>query len=183
VLELIYHSSVFGPIRLDYYEPVIRVGRSEDNDLVLRHPSVEPQHCLLLFQGEKVLYLPPDDGLFLETDLGAVAGPEYGEGDQLQIGEIRFSLAHSARTVAIPKVHGHESGGRSAEAGESASQRRFFCARCRAFVPQTEIKRLGLVGHAKRYLCPKCSSLLELELEPARPSSGLRKWLRRVSPA
>ena len=182
MLELIYHSSVFGPIRLDYYEPVVRVGRSDDNDLVLRHPSVEPHHCLLVFQGEKVLCLPPDDAVFSDTDLGALAGPEYGEGDQIQLGEIKFSLAHSARTVAIPEVHRQEPGAdAAARASGGTGQRRFYCARCRVFVPPAEIKRLGLVGHAKRYLCPKCSSLLELEPEPSRPLSGIKKWLRRAA--
>ena len=60
MLELIYHSGVFGPIHFEYSGPTVRVGSSEDNDLVLRHPSVELYHCLLVFRGEKVLCLPPD---------------------------------------------------------------------------------------------------------------------------
>ena len=62
-----------------------------------------------------------------------------------------------------------------------ATQRRFFCAHCRVFIPHAEIKRLGLVGHAKHYLCPKCSSVLELETEPSKPLSGIRKLLRRAA--
>ncbi len=178
MLELIYHSSVFGPIRLDYYEPVVRVGRSEDNDLVLRHPSVDPHHCLLVFRGEKLLCLPCDDAVFAEADLEALTGPEYGDGEQIQIGEIRFNLAHSTQTVAIPEVHRPEARPGAATAREGPGQRRFYCVRCRVFVPQREIRRLGLVGHAKRYLCPKCSSLLELEPEPSKPLSGFRMWLR-----
>ena len=118
----------------------------------------------------------------METDLSSLAGPEFGVGDQIKIGELQFSLAHSARTVAIPEVQRPEPGGAAeAEAAKGASQRRFFCAHCRVFIPHTEIKRLGLVGHAKRYLCPKCSSLLELEPEPSKPLSGIRKWLRRAA--
>jgi hypothetical protein len=183
VLRLIYDTAVFGPIHLEYEAPVIRVGRSEDNDLVLRHPSVERYHCLLVFRGEKVLCLPPAEVLSVETDLPSLAGPEFGVGDQIKIGELQFSLAHSARTVAIPEVHSLEPGSATAGAGAAAgaSQRRFFCSRCRVFIPHTEIKRLGLVGHAKHYLCPKCSSLLDLEPEPSKPLSGIRKWLRRAA--
>jgi hypothetical protein len=183
VLKLIYDTAVFGPIHLEYEAPVIRVGRSEDNDLVLRHPSVERYHCLLVFRREKVLCLPPVEVFPSETDLPSLAGPEFGVGDQIKIGELQFSLAHSARTVAIPEILRQEPGGSTAGADTAAgaSQRRFFCARCRVFIPHTEIKRLGLVGHAKRYLCPKCSSLLELEPEPSKPLSGIKKWLRHAA--
>jgi FHA domain len=104
VLKLVYHTGVFGPIDLEYVGPIIRVGRSEDNDLVLRHPSVEPQHCVLVFRGEKVLCLSQDQAITSETDLASLAGPEFGVGDQLMIGGLQFSLAHSARTVAIPEI-------------------------------------------------------------------------------
>jgi pSer/pThr/pTyr-binding forkhead associated (FHA) protein len=104
VLKLVYHTPVFGPIDLEYAGPVVRAGRSEDNDLVLRHPSVEPHHCLLVFRGEKVLCLAPGQAISSQTDLGSVTGPEFGVGDQISIGELQFTLAHSAQTVALPEV-------------------------------------------------------------------------------
>jgi hypothetical protein len=186
VLSLIYQSAVFGPIRLEYDRPVIRVGSSEDNDLVLRHPSIEPYHCLLVFRGEKVLCLPPDPAVSAETDLQNLAGPEHGMGEQLKIGEVQFNLVHSARTVAIPEVLSQAarprvSGGTAAaRTGERANQGRYFCARCRVFLPNAEVKRVGLVGNAKRYLCPKCSGLLEVEPQAAKPPTRRKEWLRRV---
>jgi hypothetical protein len=187
VLSLIYHSVVFGPIRLEYDRPVIRVGRNEDNDLVLRHLSIEPYHCLLVFRGEKVLCLEPDTVVSAETDLRSLAGPEYGQGEQMTIGELQFSLAHSARTVAIPEVISQAAGPQASGSspaprpGERASPGRYFCARCRVFVPNGEVKQVGLVGNAKRYLCPKCSSLLSAESEPSKPKTGRKEWLRRVA--
>ena len=184
MLKLIYHTAVFGPIHLEYDRPVIRVGRSEDNDLVLRHPSIEPHHCLLVFRDEKVLYLAPVQALSAETDLRNLAGPEFGAGDRLRIGELQFSLAHSARTVAIPEVHSQDAragaaeGGSATGAGDEASQRGHFCAHCRVFFPDAEVKRLGLVGHTKRYLCPKCGRVLDVEPEPPKPSPGRKTWLR-----
>jgi FHA domain len=175
VLKLIYHTAVFGPINLEFDRPVIRVGRSDDNDLVLRHPSVEPHHCLLVFQGEKVLYLPPNQVILAQTDLRTLTGPELGPGDPLRIGELQFSLAHSSRSVAVPEVHnqasvtGASEGDAATGAGGEAGQRRYYCARCRAFISDAQVKRVGLVGHAKRRLCPKCSGLLEAESGPQKP--------------
>src|SRR5580765_3414598 len=101
MLKLIYHTPVFGPIDLEYDRPIIRVGRGEDNDLVLRHSSVEPHHCFLLFRGEKVLCLPPSEALPSPEEVPHLTGQEFGSGDSLWIGELQFTLDHSSRSVAV----------------------------------------------------------------------------------
>jgi hypothetical protein len=179
VLKLIYHTAVFGPIDLEYDRPVIRVGRSEDNDLVLRHPSVEPHHCRLVFRGEKVLWLPPSQDIPSQTDLRSLTGPELGPGDSIQIGDLQFSLAHSARTVAVPDVQNQ--GSTASGTCEAESQRRYYCAHCRVFIQDTEVKRVGLVGHAKRSLCPKCSGLVEPEPKPQKPPPHRKRGLRQAA--
>jgi hypothetical protein len=183
VLKLIYHTGVFGPIDLEYDRPVIRVGRSEYNDLVLRHPSVEPYHCWLVFRGEKVIWLPPSQAIPAETDLRGLTGPELGPGDTVMIGDLQFSLAHSARTVAVPEVHGQgaSTGASATGTGEESSQRRYYCEHCRTFIPEAEVKRVGMVGHPKRNLCPNCSRLLEAELEPQAPPPDVKQRLRKTT--
>jgi hypothetical protein len=168
VLKLIYHTGVFGPIDLEYDRPVIRVGRSEENDLVLRHPSVAPYHCVLVFRGENVLWLPPDQAMDADTDLWGLAGPELGPDDTLMIGELRFTLAHSSKTVALPDVRslagmiGISEDDVGAATEEETAVPRSYCPHCRVFVPDEKVKRVGLLGHPKRNLCPKCSHLLEM---------------------
>jgi RNase P subunit RPR2 len=182
VLKLIYHTAVFGPIDLEFDRPVISVGRSEDNDLVLRHPSILPHHCLLVFRGERLFCLPPRQPIPTPNELPNLTGPELGPADSLQIGELQFTLASSARTVALPD----QSQGSVNDAAESSAtggieggtgQRRYYCAYCRTFVPDAEVKRVGLVGHVKRDLCPKCSRLLATEPGAAEPSLVLKKCL------
>ena len=179
VLKLIYHTAVFGPIDLEYDRPVIRVGSSEDNDLVLRHPSVEPHHCLLVFRDETVLCLPPSEAPLSQSDLRNLIGPELGPEDPIWIGDLQFSLAHSSKTVAVPEVYGKSGTSGASEddaaTGQKASERRYYCAHCRAFIQDAEVKRVGLVGQAKRNLCPKCSRQLETEAEPQKPSPHPKK--------
>jgi hypothetical protein len=178
VLKLVYHTAVLGAIDLEYDRPVVRVGRSEDNDMVLRDPSVERHHCVLVFRGEKALCLPPSQAIPAQTELWRLDGPEYGAGETIRIGKLQFSLAHSSKTVAIPEVQ--RPGPRpDASASEAVNQRRYYCPNCRTFVPEREVKRMGLVAHAKRDLCPKCSHLLEAELEPQEPPPDPRKQTRR----
>jgi hypothetical protein len=181
VLELIYHTAVFGPIHFEYSGPVVRVGSSEDNELVLRHPSVQPHHCLLVFRGEQVLCLPPETVINWETDWWELDGPEFRVGERIQIGELQLSLAHSTRNVAIPDVREHADGARAAE-GQGARQpsegvgaQGYFCAHCRVFIPEAQVNRVGLVGHAKRCLCPKCSTVLDTEPEPPKHAARARR--------
>ncbi len=178
MLKLIYHTGVFGPIDLEYDRPVIRVGRSEDNDLVLRHASVAPYHCRLVFRDETVLCLPPGEAIFTETEELAAGAPGLGVGDELSIGQLRFTLAHSDRTVAVPPLRRHERGaedGSAAGAGEAAAPNRYFCPHCRLFFRASELKRVGLVGRAKRCLCPKCSGVLDMEA-PSPPPRRKKIW-------
>jgi hypothetical protein len=181
VLELVYHTAVFGPIHFEYSGPVVRVGSSEDNDLVLRHPSVQPHHCLLVFRDEKVLCLPPGSVISSQVDWWELTGPEFSAGDYIQIGELQLSLSHSARSVAIPEAQSLNAGAGAVacdlavEASAGPGPQGYFCTHCRVFIPEAEVNRVGLVGHAKRYLCPKCSSLLDSEPEPPRPASRLRR--------
>jgi hypothetical protein len=180
VLKLTYHTTVFGPIDLEYDRPVIRVGRSEDNDLVLRHPSVAPHHCVLVFQGEKVLCLPPSQAMGPQSDVQDLGAPELGPDDLMKIGELQFRLVHSPRTVAVPELHYQASDATSVEPGKEVGQRRYYCSRCRTFIREAEVKRFGLVGHAKHNLCPMCSRPVEAEREPQRPASGLIARLRQA---
>jgi hypothetical protein len=163
MLKLVYHTAVFGPIDLEYDRPIVRVGSSEDNDLVLRHPSIEPYHCWLVFRGEKLLCLPPTRTLPSIADLPHLTGSELGVGDSILIGDLRFRLEHSSKTVAVPQagLPGALADAATQETGEEASQPRHYCAHCRAWIHDAEVKRVGLVGHAKRSLCPKCSRPLE----------------------
>ncbi len=174
MLKLTYHNTVFGPIDFEYDRPVLRVGRSEDNDLVLRHPSVEPHHCILVFRDTKVLCLRPNQALSAETDLRSVTGPEFGIGDQLQIGELLFNLGRSARTVAIPSLPPP-----SVNAPEAPGPDTYFCPNCRVSYRSAELKHVGLVGHAKRSLCPRCSYVFEVESQPPTPAPTQKHWFRR----
>ncbi len=181
MLKLIYHTAALGPIEFEYDRPVIRVGSSKDNDLVLGHPSVEPYHCQLVFREEKVLCIALSETVSPGTDLRNLRGAEYGAGEQLRIGELQFSLAHSGRSVAIPAMPLPEMDSESVKtdlpdnAGSRADAGRYYCPQCRTYYHGTEVRRFGLVGGPKRCLCPKCSRILDGEYEARKAASVPRK--------
>jgi hypothetical protein len=156
VLKLIYHTHVFGPIDFEYDRPSVRVGSDPANDLVLSHPSVSAFHCVLVFQDEKVIWLRPEACELSEPDLLAMTGQEFAAGDRFLVGELEFQLDHSSRSVAL---HRHQAFQEDAQQTENC---RHFCPNCRRFIPEQDVKRVGLVGQPKRELCPQCSRLLEV---------------------
>jgi hypothetical protein len=189
VLKLIYHSPVFGSIDFEYDRPLISVGRAEDNNLVLRHESVELHHCFLLFRGEKLICLPRSKVPPAPADLPHVSGRELGSGDSLWIGELQFTLGHSTSSVTLHAVSATEESCEFAP-GKGAlepavGERQFYCPQCLTFIPESQVKRVGLVGHAKRNLCPKCSRVLEGEsgtekVQIQAEAQDDKKGLRRV---
>ena len=167
MLKLVYHNTVFGPIDLEYERAVVRVGSSEDNDLVLRHSSVQSHHCVLVFNDEKLLCLPPEWQVSAAAELGTLPGPRFGLGERFTVGELEFTLAYSARSIAIPQGQsenwnaGVPEGSVAAEAGRKEAAAAFYCPNCRIALEETEVKRVGLIGRAKRCLCPRCSREVE----------------------
>jgi hypothetical protein len=139
---------------------------------------------VLVFRGEKVLCLPPDQAPASEAELGKVTGKEFGAGDSLKIGEVQFSLAHSSRSVAFAKPQSTAlppEGAVEALAGDTDAQaKRYWCAHCKMFVPEANLRLMGLVGHAKHKLCPKCSTLLEAESKPEPPKPPPPEPKKRV---
>jgi hypothetical protein len=172
VLKLVYHTVVFGPINLEYEKPVVRVGRSEDNDLVLLHPSVKPHHCLLVFEDEKLAVLPPDGAV---DDVEKTGGHMHKLGDTLQIGALEFSLGHSARTVALPEARAEDSPALNGGAIPPGWPR-LYCPHCQVFVPEGGVRRIGLVGRAQHLFCPQCSHPVEVQQKP--PETSTRFWSR-----
>ncbi len=173
MLKLTYYNPVFGPIDLEYDRPVVRVGGSEDNDLVLRHPSVQAHECVLVFRGRKLLRLPPGQAISPNTDLQSLTGPEYGPGDQLQIGEVLFIVGHAANTVEIPEAavpHALADSSVSEPAMselDTPASGSYFCPHCRVAYQPEQLKPFGLVGRPKRWLCPKCSHVFGTAPEAA----------------
>lgn len=159
MLKLVYHSNLFGPIDLEFERAIIRVGSSEDNDLVVRHPSVKAHHCRLLFRGEGVFLLPPGQGPEEDAAHQPSESPELGLGDSFNIGEVRFSLLHSSKTVALPAPRELPS------LPKEPPEPGLYCPHCRVVVPESKLKRVGIVGRAKHTMCPKCSHLLATEDE------------------
>ncbi len=162
MLKLVYHTHVLGPIELEFDKALIRVGSGEDNDLVIPHPSVRPHHCVLVFDEDALFYLAPGQEASWHDARQPLAPSEFRLGDTLRIGDVQFSLQYSSQTVALPKPFVAGPGSLASSMVSSApsdgrpEDQPYYCPHCRAFLGEAQLKRVGLVGHAKHKLCPKC---------------------------
>lgn len=187
MLRLVYHTDLFGALYLEYNQPLVRVGSSSDNDLVLLHPSVSPHHCSLLFEEDSVRVLPADFQLRPEGLPPGLEVPCYVEGDTLPIGEVPLLVEHSPNTVALPCPRAETvdtgltpDGYWRADAGQAPPRARWLCRACAIRLEDRQITRIGLEKSRKHFLCPKCSHELELIRPQAAEETGLLAAIRSL---
>ena len=196
MVRLVYHSHIFGPISLEYQQPVVTVGCESGNDLVLPHPSVRPCHCQLVMQEESVI-LCPLPGEPVENLGNNGERREFFVGDQLVIGEVLFEVRHSSNTVAIPCLgasapetapaapNGSLTAAIASAANavapvpamEGSAEGQYYCSNCQAFFSDAIVTRIGLKGRQKHLLCPQCSRPVESAPAPEKPPAGFFAWL------
>ncbi len=183
MLRLVFRSGVFGPMYFEYPRPCIRVGSSQDNDLVLPHPSVHPYHCQLWMEEDGLAVLSPDAPA---ADPGPRA-PRYGEGQALMIGELRLEIERSPNSIVVPvdtpvvpaNPAQDERGYWFAEHPEVPLTARWLCTPCERRFDDGQVKVIGLVGARKHVLCPICSQrLIWAQITPPAPK-GTVAWLRK----
>lgn len=87
-VRLVYNSTLFGPMYLEYSKRLIRVGSCWDNDLVISDASVQSHHCTLLLEEDSVLVLPA------ETDekVPVAEAPRVRSGEDVLLGEVRLRV-------------------------------------------------------------------------------------------
>lgn len=168
MVKLVYQTSAFGRLGLEYPRPVITVGSAPDNDLVLPHPSVRPRHCLIEFREDRVVVCAPAGAAADQAE----PSREYGLGERLAIGAVVFEVEHSASTVAIPRERPPE------EPEPVAFGPLYFCPNCQKHYPLSALTRIGLERRRKHLLCPKCSREVIPPEGPA-ATGGLLRWLQR----
>jgi len=80
----------------------IRLGRSEENDLEIDHPSISRKHCRLHLDAGtwKVMDAESRNGVRVNGDPYAAIGLRHG--DVLEIGHLRFTFAEQGKPFKLP---------------------------------------------------------------------------------
>jgi pSer/pThr/pTyr-binding forkhead associated (FHA) protein len=80
----------------------IRIGRSEENDIEIDHPSISRTHCRLHLDGStwKVMDAESRNGVRVNGEPYAAIGLRHG--DVLEIGHLRFAFAEPGKPFRLP---------------------------------------------------------------------------------
>ena len=151
--------------------------------LIRQAPRIETADAAYYVHSRDTIGLPPLEKFDSSEDYYSAAFHEliHWSGSSLRLNRDGIRNGYFGNQVYSQEERARASEADSATgASKGASPRRYFCAHCRVFIPDAEVKRLGVIGHAKRCLCPKCSGLLVAEPEPPKLSPGLRNRLRHA---
>lgn len=165
---------------------ITRIGRGEDNDVIVSHPSLSQHHC--------ELELGID---FLKVrDLGSTNGTTVGErtvteaflapGERLRFGQVSATVEWSQESVNVPAIEAQRLPA-SVEFGEgvlscikhTAAVASWHCGECDKYFCSSCIKDVRLVGRPPRRVCPECSQTVVLA---PWADGGQRKqsWWKRI---
>lgn len=188
MLRLVYHTTTFGPLHLDYDDAVVRAGSSRDNDLIILHESVQPHHCLLLFEEEAVIVLSFEEGMPVPPQEVPDDAPRFGVGDILHVGQLPFEIERSPNSVAVVRDNWSETtndgktpeGYWKADALYAPDEARWLCDFCRIRLLDRQLKLLGLQGRKKHLLCPVCGHEVTLFSTGTKKDGSIGQKLRSV---
>ena len=145
-----------------------RLGRSEDNDFQIDHPTISSRHCEILLEADSAMVrdLGSTNGTFIEGQ--PVKEARLQSGQTLQLGDVQMVLETTPITVAIPKIDrpsvpapSRLPDGAAACLNHSQVRATQKCTQCHHEFCEPCVHHLRRVGGKFLNLCPLCSGRCE----------------------
>jgi FHA domain len=164
---------------------ITRVGRAEENDIVISHPSVSGRHCEIELGHDFVVVrdLQSTNGTFIDGRPIQVARLEPGQ--RLKLGQVEALVERAQEQVVVPQLQTEEQPHTNALADGTlscvhhADMRAYWrCTQCQLLYCTGCIHELHMVKGRSHRLCPKCSRDVELIVWDAEAGSPKSLWGR-----
>ena len=143
---------------------VTRIGRHEDNDVVIPHASLSQHHCEMELGLDflKVRDLGSTNGTMVADQ--AVTEAFLAPGERLRFGQVSATVEWSQESVNVPAIEATALPA-SLELGNgvlscirhTTTAAVWHCGDCSKFFCNNCIKDVRLVGRPPRRVCPECS--------------------------
>ena len=156
------------PVSKDLNWGITRIGRAEDNDFVIPHPSVSGHHCEIELGMDfvNVRDCQSTNGTYIDNQRIQTARLEPGQ--LLRIGDVSAILQRSIETVSVPKFDRPkpvqsvqlQEGIWSCER-HNTIRAEWECPKCKGKFCGPCIHQLRLMGGHVHNLCPVCSAHVE----------------------
>jgi len=166
--RLILQSAELVPASIDLNWGITRVGRADDNDFIIRHPSISAHHCEvdLGLDFVRVRDCQSTNGTFINNERIQLA--TLGPGQVLRFGEIRAVIERAIEGVSVPAI-GPKKVLHSVEMEEgiwscerhSGIRAQWHCPKCDGKFCGPCIHQLRLMKGRPHKLCPVCSAHVE----------------------
>jgi len=182
--RLILQMEGVNPGSIDLNLGVTRVGRADDNDFVIRHPSISAHHCELELGLEfvRIRDCGSTNGTFVNNQRIQSATLEPGQ--TLRIGDIPVLVELSTDTVSVPKFE-RARPPQSVDLGQgiwscerhNGVRAQWHCPKCKGKFCSPCIHQLRLIQGRTHQLCPICSAHVEW-IDYDDDSRGKSVWSR-----
>ncbi|HKX61945.1 MAG TPA: FHA domain-containing protein [Verrucomicrobiae bacterium] len=166
------------PVSKDLNWGTTRVGRADDNDFIIPHPSVSGHHCEIELGLDfvNVRDCQSTNGTYIDNQ--RIQSARLEPGQLLRIGDVSAILQRSLENVTVPKFEVKKpTQSMELEGGYWSCERHtnvradWQCPKCKGKFCGPCIHHLRLVGKHDHQLCPICSA----HLEPISHDDGKKK--------
>jgi hypothetical protein len=146
-----------------------RLGRAEDNDLRLDHPSISSHHCQIELGLDFVLIrdLGSTNGTFIDGQRVAEARLEPGQA--LRLGDVEVLVERSLAQITVPEPEPPKlpqsvvlGDGSESCLNHPAVRAAWRCTYCRNIFCNPCIHHLHIKGGRRHKFCPHCHNEVEL---------------------
>lgn len=167
--RLILEAGRFEPDSINLNWGITRVGRADDNDFIIRHPSISAHHAEIELGLDFIRVRDCDstNGTFVENQ--RVDGvTSIAPGQHLRFGDIPALIEQSQETVAVPSIE-RPKPSQSVELAadvwscerHNGTRARWRCPKCGGRFCGPCIHELRLQRGRPHRLCPVCSAHVE----------------------
>jgi len=160
-----------------------RLGRSEDNDLKLDHPSISSHHCQIELGLDfvRIRDLGSTNGTFIDCQRIQEARLEPGQ--TLRLGDLEVVIERSLASITVPQVE-PPTRPQSVKLGDGtesclnhpAVRAAWRCTHCRNLFCNPCIHYLHIKGGKLHKFCPRCHNQVEMIVWGDGPSTKKSIW-------
>ena len=147
-----------------------RIGRSEDNDFQIPHPTISSNHCEVVLRDDALLIrdLESTNGTFVNGK--AIQEARLASGQTVRLGDVELLVEMTEAVVAIPKFSNAEipappvvtKGGALLCSKHPKALATHRCTKCKEVMCDVCVHRLHRKGSKiTLMLCPHCSNAVE----------------------
>ena len=185
--RLLYKTSGLSADEIQLHPGCNRLGREDENDFAVPHPSISRHHCEVWLTEDAVLVrdLSSQNGTFVNEE--RVCEAQVFAGQTLRLGDVELVLAEAPVRISVPDLPlpataretSYLADGTPCCLHHDGVAGGLQCTKCLKVFCLPCVRQLRVAGGVPRRFCPECGGACE-RLTPTIKDTRRNGWLNKL---